>query len=178
MWKLLSGIAVILVLDIVFIWMMALEPDAPEIARAIGPTAAVPVIHEQVTSAPQHVDDHVDPTANDQEIEPELRNSRVSKRHTFRSLRRYDRGLATVSTIAPRNLFDDTIIWIGRTEVPVKVEREPVSRRSEIPKAEEIQVDVAISETPEVKKRSFQSKAISVIKKPYDLMKAFADKFN
>jgi hypothetical protein len=178
MWKLLSGIAVILVLDIVFIWMMALEPDAPEIAKAIGPTAAVPVIHEQVTSTPQLVDDDVEPTANDQESEPEMRNSRVSKRHTSRSMRRYDRDSTTVSAIAPKNLFQDTIIWIGRTEVPVKIEREPVLSRSEIPKATEVQASVAHEEVPEVKKRSFQSKAIGVIKKPYELIKAFADKFN
>lgn len=175
MWKLLSGIALILVLDVVFIWMMALEPEAPEIAQAIGPTAAVRVIHEQRVSAPEVVDDSVELP----EKEREPRVFRVSKRHGTQPSRRFEPS-RTVSAGAntPSNLFQDTIIWIGRTEVPVKIEREPLAIRNDPHPFDEVQVDVSTAEPREVKKRSFQSKMIGVIKKPYDLMKAFADKIN
>ena len=178
MWKLLSGIALILVLDVVFIWMMALEPEAPEIAQAIGPTAAVPVVHEQPVSATE-VDDSVELQAYDPENMRESRVFRVSKRHGTQPSRRFEPS-RTVSAGAntPWNLFQDTIIWIGRTEVPVKIEREPLAIRNDPHPFDEVQVDVSTAEPREVKKRSFQSKMIGVIKKPYDLMKAFADKIN
>jgi hypothetical protein len=178
MWKLLSGIALILVLDVVFIWMMASEPDAPEIARAVGPTAAVPVIHEQKTAAPQTVDDSIEPHQYDAENVTESRSFRAPKRHTIERVRRFDNGSASAAVTAPVKLFQDTIIWIGRTEVPVKIDREPVAVRSEIPTPDEVQTSVSDVEPREVKKRSFQSKALGVIRKPYDLIKAFADKLN
>ena len=84
----------------------------------------------------------------------------------------------SVAANGPSNLFPDTIIWIGRTEVPVKIEREPLAIRNDPRPFDEVQVDVSTAEPREVKKRSFQSKMIGVIKKPYDLMKAFADKIN
>jgi hypothetical protein len=94
-----------------------------------------------------------------------------------RQARSFDNTGPTMSATAPANLFPDRIIWIGRTEVPVKIDdRDPVAVRTEVERTDEVQADVA--EEPQVKKRSFQSKAIGVIKKPYELMKAFADKFN
>jgi len=178
MWKLLSGIALILLLDIAFIFMMASEPDAPEIARAIGPTAALPVVHEQPVSPPHAIDDSTEPLASDDEYVREPRNFRVSKRYASPQTRHSDNVSVTVSATAPADLFQDTIIWIGRTEVPVKIEdREPVPVRSETQTVDEVQATVFEDREAEVKKRSFRSKAIGVIKKPYDLIRAFADKF-
>lgn len=180
MWKLVSGIALILLLDIAFIFMMASEPDAPEIAQAIGPTAAVPVIHEQPTSPPQGIDDGAEAVEMGHDSARDPRNFRVSKRYASPQTRHFDKEAATVSATAPADLFQDTIIWIGRTEVPVKIDREPVAVRSETKNVDEVQATVSEDKEVEVevKKRSFRSKAIGVIKKPYDLIKAFADKFN
>ena len=183
MWKLLSGIALILVLDIVFIWMMALEPDSPEIAQVIGPAAAVPVIHEQPSLQSESVDDSVEPTESKTDT---LQTSRVSRASKRVADRRFQASQTTsVTGTGATKLFQDTIIWIGRTEVPVKIEeREPIAIRSESRVAPSVQASIADSDPPReearelTKKRSFQSKAIGVIKKPYDLIKAFADKFN
>ena len=183
MWKLLSGIALILVLDIVFIWMMALEPDSPEIAQVIGPAAAVPVIHEQPSLQSESVDDSVEPTESKTDT---LQTSRVSRAAKRAADRRFQASQTTsVTGTGATKLFQDTIIWIGRTEVPVKIEeREPIAIRSESRVAPSVQASIADSDPPReearelTKKRSFQSKAIGVIKKPYDLIKAFADKFN
>lgn len=183
MWKLLSGIALILVLDIVFIWMMALEPDTPEIAQAVGPAAAVPVVHEQPSLLPESVNDSVETTESKTESLQTSRVFRASKRVTDR---RFQASQTTsVTGTGATKLFQDTIIWIGRTEVPVKIEdRDAVTVRSEPRTVQSVQANIADPEPSrekgreEVKKRSFQSKVIGVVKKPYDLIKAFADKFN
>lgn len=176
MWRLLSGIALILLLDIAFIFLMTSETEGPEIARAVGPAAAYPVIHEQPAAPPQAIDDSLETVESDEYVR-ETENFRARKRHANRSLRRFGNRSAAVSATAPTKLFQDTIIWIGRTEVPVKIEgRDSIPIRTETRVTGDIQADV-IEQRP-VKKRSFQSKTIGVIKKPYDLMKAFVDRFN
>lgn len=178
MWKLLSGIALILVLDIVFIWMMTIETDSPEIAQIVGPTAAVPIIHEQPSAAPEAVDDSIEPPDSEIENLREARNFRVSKRHASDRVRRFGSQSASTAVTTPADLFQDTIIWIGRTEVPVKIERETVPVRAELQPVEAVPATVSEELDAEIKKRSFRSKAFGVIKKPYDLIKAFADKLN
>ena len=182
MFKLVSGIALVVLLDVAFIWMMAVEPDAPEMARAVGPTAAVPVIHEQQISEPVAIDDSTEPAVDDSFDVRDIRGSRSNRRGSG-----YDRvaqpDAVAVTATAPTELFKDTIIWIGRTEVPVKIDQRdegPISAESR--QADSVQASIA--ESPAArdgetkKKRSFQSKAFGVMKKPYDWMKAFADKLH
>lgn len=182
MWKLLSGIVLVVLLDLAFIWMMALEPDAPEIARAIGPTAAVPVIHEQPDVEPVAIDDSVDPEIEERDTS-EFRAPRLNRHIVDTTERSAQPEGVTVSATAPQKLFEDTVIWIGRTEVPVKIgQREEAPIVSEPRQAETISASIAEpeAETKAIakKKRSFQSKAFSVIKKPYDWMKAAVEKLD
>jgi hypothetical protein len=179
MWKLLSGIVLVVLLDVAFIWMVAVEPDAPEIARAIGPTAAVPVIHDQQLAEPIAIDDSTEPVGDDTFEVRDVRGSR-SNRRSFVSVDRVAQpDSRVVAATAPVKLFQDTIIWIGRTQVPVKIEQ-----REEAPVIAESKPDDAMSTSiaePRAvarKRRSFESKAFSVIKKPYDWMKCAIEKLH
>ena len=179
MWKLLSGIALVVMLDVAFIWMMAAESDAPEIARATGPTAAVPVIHEEALVEPEVVDDSVEPIVDESYEVREVRAPRSARRASFRTGRIAQPAPVIISSTAPEKLFKDTIIWIGRSEVPVRISARQVPQvvaetRSDPP----VEAAVAEPRIVEKRKRSFQSKAFSVIKKPYDWMKAVADKLH
>ena len=177
MWKLLSGIVLIVLLDVAFIWMMAAEPDAPEIARAIGPAAA-PVIYEQPSTEPEAIDDSKEPVDDSYEVR-DVRRSRQNYRGMEEAARVAQPEAATVTAKAPAKLFQDTIIWIGRTEVPVKIDnREEVPVIAEPKQEDTIQASIAEPKASEKKKRSFESKAFGVIKKPYEWMKAFADKLH
>ena len=179
MWKLLSGIALVVLLDVAFIWMVAVEPDFPEIAQAIGPTAAVPVIHEQELSEPVAIDDSTEPVVDDRFEVRDFRAPRLGKRRTDSVDRVAQPDSRVVAATAPAKLFHDTIIWIGRTEVPVKIDQ-----RDEAPVMAESKPDEAMSTSiaePRAvarKRRSFESKAFSVIKKPYDWMKSAIDKLH
>ncbi|MDI1243601.1 MAG: hypothetical protein PSX80_16950 [bacterium] len=179
MWKLLSGIALVVLLDVAFIWMIAVEPEAPEIAQNIGPTAALPVLHDQQISEPVAIDDSTEPVVEDSSELPDIQGSGPNRRG-FRRVRGVAQPNApTVAATAPPKLFQDTIIWIGRTEVPVKIDQPqeaPLMTESEL--YEPMQASLAEPRTANKKKRSFESKAFSVIKKPYDWMRAFARKFD
>ncbi|MEQ1762389.1 MAG: hypothetical protein ABL984_04485 [Pyrinomonadaceae bacterium] len=178
MWKLLSGIALIVLLDVAFIWMMAVEPDSPEIARAIGPTAAVPVIHEQQISEPVSIDDSTEAVIDDNFEVRDVRGSRSNRRGSGSTDRIAQPDTATVAATAPATLFQDTVIWIGRTEVPVKIDyREEIPVVVESRQEDAMQASIA-PKAAERKKRSFESKAFSVIKKPYDWMKSAIDKLH
>ncbi len=179
MWKLLSGIALVVLLDVAFIWMMAVEPDAPEIARAIGPTAAVPVILDEQISEPVAIDDSTEPVVEDSFEVRDIRGSRPNKRGSGSADRVAQPDSEVVAATAPAKLFQDTIIWIGRTEVPVKIDdREEVPVINESRQDEEMQASISEPRAVEKKKRSFEAKAFSVIKKPYDWMKAAIDKLH
>lgn len=176
MWRLLSGIALILVLDVVFIWIMASEPGEPEIARAVGPVAAVPVIHPQENLPLQQIEDAAPPTEFDDDIHRESTVSRVSKRYGPRQTSKIGTNTETTIAATPENVFPDRIIWIGRTDVPVDDEPDPVAIRSGVETGEEFQT--AVTEERPTKNRSFQSKAIGVIKKPYTWIRALASQFD
>ena len=179
MLKLVSGIALVVLLDVAFIWMMAVEPDSPEIARAIGPTAAVPVIHEQQISEPVAIDDSTEPVVDGSFEVRDIRESRSNKRGSGSTDRVAQPESEVVASTAPAKLFKDTIIWIGRTEVPVKIDdREEAPVIAEPKQDEAMQASIAEPRVAEKKKRSFQSKAFRAIKKPYDWMKAFADQIH
>ena len=176
MWKLVSGIALIVVLDVAFIWMIAVEPDSPEIAQNIGPTAARPVVHDQQISEPAVIDDSTEPVVDDSFELRHVRQSRTTRRGTGTDSRVAQPDAPAVAATAPAKLFQDTIIWIGRTQVPVKIDQReevPVITESEL--NEPMQASISEAGTTNKKKRSFESKAFSVIKKPYDWMKALAD---
>lgn len=176
MWKLLSGIALVVLLDVAFIWMMASETDPPEIARSIGPTSAAPIIHPRPIHEPVAIDDSAEPIDGDRYDIDRARESRVSKRSSGNASRVAQPETAAVAATAPARLFQDTIIWIGRTEVPVKIDdREELPIETE--RQHEIQATIAEPRI-EKKKRSFESKAFGVIKKPYDWVKSLADKFH
>jgi hypothetical protein len=179
MWKLLSGIALVVLLDIAFIWMTAVQPDSPEIARAIGPTAAVPVIHEQHLSEPVAIDDSTEPVVDDSFEFRDIRGSRSTKRGSGSTDQVAQPDRSAVAATAPQKLFQDTIIWIGRTEVPVKIDdREEAPVIAEQKQNEEMSASIAEPRAVAKKKRSFESKAFSVIKKPYDWMKSAIDKLH
>ena len=186
MWKLVIGIGLVVLLDVAFIWMVASEPDGPELAQAIGPTAAEPVIHRSSTEAPIAIDDSVEPIetgfGNDpfeRTVHRRRSNENVRARSTSSSVQVEN---PTVAATAPAKLFQDTIIWIGRTEVPVKIDNRdevPVVTEYSDAKTMHAQIVEPRAETrAAARKRSFQSKAFSVIKKPYDWVKSVADKLN
>lgn len=179
MWKLLSGIALVVLLDVAFIWMMAVEPDSPEIARVIGPTAAIPVVLEEQASEPIAIDDSTEPVVDDSFEVRDIRGSRSNKRAFGTPDRVAQPATEVVAASAPAKLFQDTIIWIGRTEVPVKIDnREEVPVIAESKQDDEMQASISEPPAIEKKKRSFEAKAFSVIKKPYDWMKAAVEKLH
>ncbi len=182
MWKLLSGIALVVLLDVAFIWMMTAESDALEIARSIGPTAAAPVIRDRPTTEPVVIDDSTEPVIDDSFEVRNVRGSRSSKTSYVTADRVAQPETATIAESVPAKLFNDTIIWIGRTEVPVKIDdREQLPVVAESGQDEAMQASVyepLQSGDIAKKKRSFQSKAFGVIKAPYNWVKAFADKLN
>ena len=184
MWKLLSGIALVVLLDVAFIWMMAVEPDSTEIAQAIRPTDAIPVIHsDQTIAEPVAIDDSTEPVIDESFDVREDRVVRVSRRNSASSGEAAQPDGVVVTATAPTKLFKDTIIWIGRTEVPVKIDqRDDVAISTEPKQVESMQASIAESTTPretsEKKKRSFGAKAFGVIRKPYDWAKAVADKLH
>lgn len=184
MWKLLSGIALVVLLDVAFIWMMAVEPDSPEMAQAIGPTAAIPVIHsDQTIAEPVAIDDSTEPVIDDSFEAREIRANRSNRRGAGYSGSAAQPDAVTVTATAPTKLFKDTIIWIGRTEVPVKIDqRDDVAISAESKQIESMQASISESpaprETSEERKRSSGAKAFGVIRKPYDWAKAVADKLH
>lgn len=181
MWKLLSAIFLVVLLDIAFVWMMAVEPDSVEIAQATGPAAAIPIIHEQPATEPVAVDDSTEPVVDERFEAREVRGSRSVRRSSVSTDRVAQPEIGTVAATAPAKLFQDTIIWIGRTEVPVKIENRdeaPVIAESKPEVASARVVEPKTATKVEAKKRSFGSKALGVIRKPYDWMKAVADKLH
>ncbi len=179
MWKLLSGIALVVLLDVAFIWMVAVEPDSPELARDIGPTAAIPVIHEQQFSEPVAIDDSTEAVVDDSFEVRDVRGTRAGKRRSGFVDRVAQPDTASIAATAPAKLFQDTIIWIGRTEVPVRIDqREEAPVVAEPKRDQPIQASVSEPRIVDRKKRSFESKAFSVIKKPYDWMKCAFEKLH
>lgn len=177
MWKLLSGIALVVVLDLAFIWMVASESEELEIAANVGPRVALPVIHEPF-EPPVAVDDSVEPPVTAEVAEfREFRRQLTPNRRTHAATPTVGQTAVTAQPMVQQaKLFEDRVIWIGRIEVPVKIETS-----EKVPEMQEPQrpqfVQASISEPRiEKRKRSFGSKALGVIKKPYDWMKTVADK--
>jgi hypothetical protein len=158
---------------------MAVEPDSPEIARAIGPTAALPVILEEQILEPVAIDDSTEPAVEQSDEVRDIRGRRSANRNVGSADRVAQPETSAVAVTAPERLFKDTIIWIGRTEVPVKIDdREEVPVIAESRQDDAVQASISEPRAAEKRKRSFEAKAFSVIKKPYDWMKAFADKLH
>ena len=181
MWKLLSAIFLVVLLDVAFVWMMAIDPDSTEIAQATGPTAAIPVIHELPTSEPVAIDDSTEPIVDERFAIREARVSRPVRRESNSADRVAQPEVDTVAATAPAKLFQDTIIWIGRTEVPVKIESRdaaPVIAESRPAAMSARILEPRSTAKAEGKKRSFGSKALGVIRKPYDWMKTVAEKLH
>lgn len=173
--KLVLGIALVICLDVAFILMMANETEVSEMARAVIPNPAVPVNRQIKSLEPVVIHDNeefVDPdpvrSARSVRYEPRSKSrSVVARRRTSSTRDVPDIPLNT------KRLFPDKIIYIGQYEAaedlepaidvsPVKAPLEAKSENSEI--------------TPTIKKRSFESRAFGVIKKPYKWIKSLASK--
>jgi len=181
MWKLLSAIFLVVLLDVAFVWMMALEPESIEIAQATGPTSAIPVIHEQPATEPIAIDDSTEPIVDERFAVRDARVARSFSRSANGADRVAQPEVGTAAATAPAKLFQDTIIWIGRTEVPVKIESrdEALVIAESKPEAMSARVvEPKATAKAESKKRSFGSKTLGVIRKPYDWMKTVVDKLH
>lgn len=182
--KLVLGIALVVCLDIAFIWMMANQPDPPEIAFSAAPQPAMPVVHD-----PRPVDtvpEVSEVRSSHPDMVSRVETSSVVSQQSVRNGRRLT-GLkpSTESSVAAtehrdpslnaKNLFPDKIIVIGQTE-PIAEAARNRDRRPETPEEKPVAVAEATgpSQISEEKNKSFESRAFSVIKKPYLWMRALA----
>ncbi|MCO6511266.1 MAG: hypothetical protein J5I65_10800 [Aridibacter famidurans] len=175
--KLILGIALVVCLDAAFIWMMSMEAEIPEMTHAVVPRAAVSLIREKPSLEPVVISDsepfrdHTpDRAARAEGRKPDLKPaSSVRRLNTTRS------DQPDTPSVGAKNLFPDTIIYVGQfktydsPDAPVKsaCDKTPLEPK-----------DSSDGHTRKPEKRSFESRAIGVIKKPYKWIKAFASKIS
>lgn len=175
--KLILGIALVVCLDAAFIWMMSMEAEIPELTHAVVPRAAVPLIREKETLEPVVIDD----SGPFQDHGPVRAARTVRKKPDLKpasSVRRLNTTgseKAGAPSGAAKNLFPDTIIYVGQfksydsPDTPIK---SACDKNPPDPK------EASDGHTRKPEKRSFESRAFGVIKKPYKWIKAFASKIS
>lgn len=176
--KVVLGIALVLCLDVAFIWMISNESEGTEIARAIAPAVMAPVMREQPQSIPEPIEDSVEPIIERSPSAPDLRPKRRETPDQRAGSQSQEPDISDRPLPGEiKNLYPDRIIFIGKTEVSVATaDREPVPVRDEVEPRSDLQASTRTER--EIKKRSFPSKAFSIVKKPYEWVKALAAKIN
>lgn len=168
--KLVLGIALVIVLDIAFIWMMAMEEEVPEMAQAVIPNAAGPVIERKPSLRPVAVDhseelDDRGPVSSPLIERPEPNLDPTSAAAKVRRSRTVKIRNASDDV---KRLFPDKIIYIRKYEAPEAADPSP--RVS--PVSTSLRTELEITEPPRgARKRSFESRAFGVIKKPFNAIK-------
>ena len=182
--NLVLGIALVVCLDVAFIWTIANQSESTEIAHAVTPHAALPVVHQPQFVEPIAIDDSTDPADEPFDmVEYRPEGAREVKRSlqgttSFRppAPRSFETREVEDPSFDAKRLFPDKVIIVGEAEpafqAPASRSPEPTEAMSEA-KAHETRQP----ESLELRKRSFESRALGVIKKPYTWMRTLASKF-
>ncbi|HUF04327.1 MAG TPA: hypothetical protein VMM38_09140 [Aridibacter sp.] len=173
--KLVFGIALVVCLDVAFILMTAMEAEVPEMALAGVPHAAAPVIHEKPSLEPVAINDSEelddrDPvwSARVDRLEPKLRSTSAAAK-----FRTSDTDEFRDPSVDAKRLFPDKLIYIGQYET-YEIS-DPPNGVSPVNNPLETELETA-ENTRETSKKSFESRAFGVIKKPYKWIRSFASK--
>lgn len=174
--KVVLGIALVLCLDVAFILMISNESGETEIARAVAPAITAPMVHQP---QPQYLTEAVEDNVEPLERSPSAPMFRSKRRETpERTQRTQPTGAYLAEGPLPgeiKNLFPDTIIFIGKTDVSIEAsDREPLPVQNETADKAELQASPRTER--DVRKRSFPSRAFGVVKKPYEWVKTLAAK--
>ena len=168
--KLVLGIAVVLVLDVAFIWMMGNKAKPLEMAQARIPISEEPAARERPSV--ETVATNVGEEPDDRDIVSSAPSGRsepnsISNPVTYRVPKAKTVEIRTPS-LDGKQLFPDKIIYYGKYEAPETSEPSLEISRVKIPATPEV---VAAKPPLESEKRSFRSRAFGVIKKPFNVIK-------
>ncbi|QQS40143.1 MAG: hypothetical protein IPM63_12330 [Acidobacteriota bacterium] len=177
--KLVLGIAMVVCLDAAFIWMMSMEAEIPEMTHVVVPRAAVPLIREKNTLERAVISD----SEELQDHEP-VSSARVARRAhklqpTTSAARIKTSGTEEIQdpSVNAKRLFQDKIIYIGQYETYGNYKAPQAAIDNTPPKGLSKSEALSAEKAPKARKRSFESRAFGVIKKPYKWIKALASKF-
>lgn len=171
--KLILGIAVVICLDLAFILAMMSDVESFELAKIVE----TPIVNPM--SVARRLEAGNLPTVDEtavQEVD-ETENGKYRAPNATRPFRRLEtarktnkiRSRSVANGYAPAVKFEDTIIWFERKNYTQEESFTPkVTMRSKPEKS--------IADRPVEKKKSFFSRALPVVTKPYDWLKSFASK--
>lgn len=181
--KLILGMAVVICLDLAFIFSVMVEMDNSEIARIVQ-TPPAPIISSPpavATSEPETqatTDTLADSDANPLSPEqgPAVSRAKQERKRGLRNAGASDEMVAAstkpkIAPYQPAVKFEDTIIWIEKANyIPeVRAEKAP-------PPPPERAKEAAVRPVEKKKKKNIFSRALPVITKPYDWVKALVSK--
>ena len=172
--KLITGIAAVIILDLVFIWMVGNRNDAPDMAQEVGPAFEEFAVPPKPSRVPAAIDDRempVDrgpvPSAPGDRLETNLVPAPAASK-----VRRSNASKDQIPSLDARQLFPDKVIYYGKYEAPEtsdpSLEISPVKNSA--------RTDAAAEPLAATRKRSFKSRAFGVIKMPYKWIRSFASK--
>ncbi|MCW5956846.1 MAG: hypothetical protein KIT61_09685 [Pyrinomonadaceae bacterium] len=177
--KMILGIAVVICLDLAFILSMMSQFQSAELAKVIESPIPVPITIARNTLAAA-----VPAETETDEIGTEIAETRDPERVFARTERRpkqdvHEQRSGVPSPRTATNkfeppIFESTIIWIERP-TSYEFEARPISEAAD---QKPVDRPLAAKPMPERKKRNFFAKALPVIKKPYDWIKAFVEKLD
>jgi len=168
--KLILGIALVFVLDVAFIWMMALERQVPEMAQAVIPNAEAPMTREEsplesvaVVESEDIDDRYPASSASADHPSPKMSTSLAASRY-----RGSDANKVRSPSLDAKRLFPDKIIYYGKYETPEATDSSIDVSSASKPVEKDAKASSPIAEP---RKRSFESRAFGVIKKPFNVIK-------
>ena len=172
--KLILGIAVVICLDLAFILAMMSDVESFELAKVVE----TPIVNPMSVARRLEASNlpAVDETAV-LEVGEETENDKYRAPNATQPVRRLETARKT-NRIRPRSFarsykpavkFEDTIIWFERRNYAQEEGFTPNVAAQSKP-------DKSIADRPVEKKKSFFSRALPVVTKPYDWLKSFASK--
>ncbi|REJ79059.1 MAG: hypothetical protein DWQ47_06355 [Acidobacteria bacterium] len=166
--KLVLGIALVVVLDVAFIWMMQFDAVGPELAQTMIPSPAEQMVRQKPSFELLTAEEK--PQTEGTETELGQVGSSSSK-SIYKPAPARSRNATPVKIDAPaldfKSRFPDTIIYVPRHEPPDT--KDPSAKL--LPNEDAPVTGAKPTAPPPKKKRSFESKAFGVIKKPFNVIK-------
>lgn len=171
------GIALVVCLDVAFILMTAKEAQVQEMAQVVVPHISMPLMNERRSLEPVPISDSEEFADRDHvaDARAERFAPRVRSRSAAPGSRRIDTSEVQDSSANTSPLFPDKIIYIRQNktfEFSDPPELSAPSTREVAPGNHLLDSKgVNARSIPETKKKSFESRAFGVIKKPYHVIK-------
>lgn len=172
------GIVVVICLDLAFILLTMSDASSDQIARAIDYPVVAPeqIFRRPEISSPSEVVVATEESADEKNVSASAKKYsnglfRDSSRTAGSEVRmRQDQERVNDD---PPVKFEDTVIWYERVNYSVREQAEPIDISADCPIR---RAPLKFESEPAQKKRSLITKALPVIKKPYDLLKTFGSK--